>query len=82
MAKAICKSAKYCLSFTAAGLKPEPVAVMARIHAASGNWKETRALLLERNALQNRSLTSAQRLQPELRQRLASGQSLVICRYM
>ena len=82
MAKAICKSAKYCLSFTAAGLKPEFAAVMARIHAASGNWKETRALVLERNALQNRSLTSAQRLQPELRQRFPSGQSLAICRYM
>ena len=73
MAKAICKTATYCLSLTAAGLKPELAVVMARTHAASGNWKETRALVLERNALQNRSLTSAQRLQPELRQRLASG---------
>ena len=82
MANAICKSAKYCLSFTAAGLKPEPVAVMARIHAASGNWKETRALVLERNSMQNRSLTSAQRLQPELRQRLAIGEPLVMYRYM
>ena len=65
MAKAICKTATYCPSFTAAGLKPEPVAVMARIHAASGNWKETRALVLERNARQTRSLASAQRLQTE-----------------
>ena len=82
MAKAIYKTATYCPSFTAAGLKPEPVAVMARIHAASGNWKETRALVLERNALQTRSLTSAQRLQPELHHRLAVGQLLVMCRYM
>ena len=82
MAKAICKTATYCPSFTAAGLKPDPVAVMARIHAASGNWKETRALVLERNALQTRSLTSAQRLQPELHHRLAVGQLLVMCRYM
>ena len=82
MAKAICKTETYCPSFTAAGLKPEPVAVMARIHAASGNWKETRALVLERNALQNRSLTSAQRLQPELPQRLAIGEPLVMYRYV
>ena len=82
MAKAICKTATYCPSFTAAGLKPELAAVIARIHAASGNWKETRALVLERNALQNRSLTSAQRLQPELRHRLAVGQPLVMYRYM
>ena len=83
MAKSICKTATYCPSFTAAGLKPELAAVIARIHAASGNWKETRDLVLERNALQIRSLTSAQRLDDtELRQRLASGQSLAMCRYM
>jgi len=82
MAKAICKTAKYCMRFTAAGLKPELAAVMARIHAERGNWKETRALLLERNALQTRSLSSAERLETELRQRLASGQPLAVYRYM
>jgi hypothetical protein len=55
MAQALSKTSKYCLSFTAAGLKPELAAVMARIHAETGNWKETRALVLERNALQTRS---------------------------
>ena len=70
MAKAVGKAAKYCLSFTAAGLKPELAAVMAHIHAETGNWKETRALVLERNALQARSHTSAKRLETELRQRL------------
>ena len=70
MAKALRKTSKYCLSFTAAGLKPELAAVMARIHTETGNWKETRALVLERNALQARSQASAKRLETELRQRL------------
>ena len=82
MAKAIFKTATYCPSLTAAGLKPELAVVMARTHAASGNWKETRALLLERNALQTCSLTNAQRLQTELPQRLAIGEPLVMYRYM
>ena len=38
MAKAMRETAKYCLSFTAAGLKPELASVMARIHAETGNW--------------------------------------------
>ena len=70
MAKAVRKAGRYCLSFTAAGLKPELSAVIARIHAETGNWKETRALVLERNALQTRSIASAKRLETELRQRL------------
>ena len=82
MAKAICKTAKYCLSLTAAGFKPELAVVMTRIHVASGNLKETRGLALERNALQTRSLTNAQRLQTELPQRLAIGEPLVMYRYM
>ena len=82
MAKAICKTATYCPSLTAAGLKPELAVVMARTHAASGNWKETRALLLERNALQTCLLASAERLETELRQRLASGQPLAMCGHM
>ena len=43
---------------------------MARIHAETGNWKKTRSLVLERNALQTRSIASAKRLESELRQRL------------
>ena len=70
MAKAMRNTEKYCLSFTAAGLKPELAAVMARIHAETGNCKEMRALVLERNAFQTRSLASAKRLETELRQRL------------
>jgi hypothetical protein len=70
MAKAVGKTAKYCLSFTAAGLKPELAAVMVRIYGETGSWKQTRALVLERNALQTRSLSSAKRLETELRQRL------------
>ena len=70
MAKAVGKAATYCLSFTAAGLKPELAAVIARTHGETGNWKQTRALVLKRNALQTRSLASAKRLETELRQRL------------
>ena len=70
MAKALSEKAKYCLSFTAAGLKPELAAVMARIQAETGNWKETRSLVLARNALQTRSLATGKRLETELRQRL------------
>ena len=70
MAKAMRNTEKYCLSFTADGLKPELASVMARIHAETGNWREMRALVLERNAFQTRSLASAKRLETELRQRL------------
>jgi len=70
LAKAMRKATKYCLSFTAAGLKPELAAVIARTHGETGSWKQTRALVLERNALQTRSLSSGKRLESELRQRL------------
>ena len=40
MAKAVREAERYCLSFTAAGLKPELAAVIARIHAETGNWKK------------------------------------------
>ncbi len=64
------KTSRYCLSFTAAGLKPELAAVIARTYKEVGNWKQARGLVLERNALQTRSLASAKRLESELRQRL------------
>lgn len=70
VAKAIDQTVRYCLSFTAAGLKPELAAVIASTYAEAGNWKQTRTLVLERNALQTRSLSSAKRLESELRQRL------------
>ena len=70
MAKAVGKAAKYCLSFTAAGLKPELAALIASTHCETGNWKQTRALVLAINALQTRSLSSSKRLESELRQRL------------
>ena len=70
LAKVVSRAARYCLSFTAAGLKPELAAVIARIYAEAGNWKQARVLVLERNALQTRSLSSAKRLESELRQRL------------
>ena len=63
--------ARYCLSFTAAGLRPELAAVIAAIHLEEGgDWARTKAAVLERNALQARSASTAKRLESELRQRL------------
>jgi hypothetical protein len=62
---------RYCLSFTAAGLRPELASVIAAIHLAEqGDWARTKAEVLERNALQARSASSGKRLESELRQRL------------
>jgi hypothetical protein len=62
---------RYCLSFTAAGLRPELAAVIAAIHLEEhGDWVRTKAAVLERNALQARSASSGKRLESELRQRL------------
>ncbi|WP_411869266.1 BrxA family protein [Vulcanococcus limneticus] len=61
---------KYCLSFTAASLRPELATVIAGIYLEQGDWGCTKALVLERNALQARSASSAKRLESELRQRL------------
>jgi len=62
---------RYCLSFTAAGLRPELAAVIAGIHLeGEGDWARTKAAVLERNALQARSASSGKRLESELRQRL------------
>ena len=62
---------RYCLSFTAAGLRPELAAVIAGIHLEEqGDWARTKAAVLERNALQARSASSGKRLESELRQRL------------
>lgn len=63
--------ARYCLSFTAAGLRPELAAVIAAIHLEEdGDWARTKAAVLERNALQARSASTGKRLESELRQRL------------
>jgi len=65
------QQARYCLSFTAAGLRPELAAVIAAIHLEEeGDWTRTKAAVLERNALQARSASSGKRLESELRQRL------------
>jgi len=62
---------RYCLSFTAAGLRPELAAVIAAIHLEEdGDWARTKAAVLNRNALQVRSASSGKRLESELRQRL------------
>ncbi len=65
------QSPRYCLSFTAAGLRPELAAVIASIHIdEGGDWARTKAAVLERNALQTRSASTGKRLESELRQRL------------
>lgn len=62
---------RYCLSFTAAGLRPELAAVIAAIHLEEdGDWVRSKAAVLQRNALQTRSVSTAKRLESELRQRL------------
>jgi hypothetical protein len=62
---------RYCLSFTAAGLRPDLASVIAAIHLEEqGDWARTKAAVLERNALQARSASSGKRLESELRQRL------------
>ncbi len=62
---------RYCLSFTAAGLRPDLAAVIASIHLEEeGDWTRTKAAVLERNALQTRSASTGKRLESELRQRL------------
>lgn len=61
---------RYCLSFTAAGLRADLAAVIAGIYLEEGDWTRTKAAVLESNALQARSANSAKRLESELRQRL------------
>jgi hypothetical protein len=65
------QASRYCLSFTAAGLRPELAAVIAAIHLEEqGDWARTKSRVLERNALQARSASTGKRLESELRQRL------------
>lgn len=70
MARAAQGAPRYCLSFTAAGLRADLAAVIAGIYLEEGNWTRTKAAVLERNALQARSASSGKRLESELRQRL------------
>jgi len=70
LARAAQGAPRYCLSFTAAGLRADLAAVIAGIYLEEGNWTRTKAAVLERNALQARSASSGKRLESELRQRL------------
>ena len=70
------RASRYCLSFTAASLRPELAAVIAQIYLKTqiylkkGDWRKTKAVVLEYNALQAPSPSTAKRLESELRQRL------------
>ena len=70
LARAAQGASRYCLSFTAAGLRADLAAVIAGIYLEEGDWTRTKAVVLERNALQARSANSGKRLELELRQRL------------
>lgn len=70
LARAAQGASRYCLSFTAAGLRADLAAVIAGIYLEEGDWMRTKAAVLERNALQARSANSGKRLELELRQRL------------
>ena len=60
----------YSFGFTSASLRPELVGIMAEKFAELGSWEETKAAILESNALQCRSAASSNRLERELRPRL------------
>jgi hypothetical protein len=70
LARAAQGASRYCLSFTAAGLRADLAAIVAGIYLEEGDWTRTKAAVLERNALQVRSANSGKRLESELRQRL------------
>ena len=61
---------EYCLSFTAASLRPELMGKVTEIFLAEGSWEKTKVEVLAQNALQCRSSTSSGRLERELRGRL------------
>ena len=52
LARAAQGASRYCLSFTAAGLRADLAAVIAGIYLEEGDWTRTKAAVLERNALQ------------------------------
>jgi DNA-binding MarR family transcriptional regulator len=64
--------APYNLSFTAASLRPELARVVAEVYLAERDWDATRRRILDTNALQARSASSAKRLEIELRRRLVT----------
>jgi hypothetical protein len=57
-------------SFVATSLRPELLRVVAEAYLHTGSWEAAKARVLESNALQARSPSSAVRMERELRQRL------------
>jgi hypothetical protein len=62
----------YSLSFTAASLRPELARIIAEHYLATGDWDQVKRQILSTNALQCRTLTTAIRLECELRRRLTT----------
>lgn len=60
----------YCLSFTAASLRPELARIVAEIYLDCGDWEITKKRVLSENYLQSKSPSSAVRMEREFRQRI------------
>lgn len=58
------------LSFTSAALRPDLARVVAGAYLETGAWDSAKERVLSSNALQARSLKSAQRMELEMRKRL------------
>ncbi|MCF7764830.1 MAG: DUF1819 family protein [Verrucomicrobia bacterium] len=65
-------SSDYNLGFTAASLRPELARIVAECYLKNQDWHLAKEWILSSNALQCRTSTSANRLERELRHRLAT----------
>ena len=63
-------AARYNLSFTAASLRPELARIIAETYLACADWDLTKQRVLEHNALQARTVSSGNRMEREIRQRV------------
>ena len=60
----------YFSGLTVTDLKPELATIISRIYLKVGSWEKTKAIVIENNELQTRSISTGIRLETELRQRL------------
>jgi hypothetical protein len=63
---------RYNLGFTAASLRPELARIVAAQYLTTESWDEAKRRVLEANALQSRTASSAIRMEREFRQRLTT----------
>jgi hypothetical protein len=62
----------YKLTLTSAALVPEAARIVAEHYLEAGDWDQAKRRILDTNALQSRTTRSADRLESELRHRLAT----------